>query len=108
MSVFVVCVSRDDAYDINKLTQQIYVNIDTNNFLAVDNLALDKPAYQSSTLYNKGATLATDGSRESLFEAGSCTHTKKENKPWWVVDLQNQYYVDVVVLTNRGDDCCCK
>ena len=31
----------------------------------------------------------------------SCTHTKKENKPWWRVDLGKEEQVSEVYIVNR-------
>ncbi|XP_045201856.2 uncharacterized protein LOC123555254 [Mercenaria mercenaria] len=40
------------------------------------NLALHKPAYQSSVDYNGPANLAVDGNKTKNYYKGSCTHTK--------------------------------
>ncbi|XP_050992944.1 uncharacterized protein LOC127181948 [Labeo rohita] len=69
------------------------------------NLALGAKAVQSST-YNHlaGAEHAVDGSKESNFLLGSCTHTA-DNDPWWRVDLKEVRKVTRVSITNRGDCC---
>ena len=60
------------------------------------NVALGKPAIQSSTIthFNRplGASLAVDGNRDVSLSAGSslsCTHTFNEVSPWWRVDLKD-------------------
>ena len=75
------------------------------------NLALSKPAFQSSTWYGIDghgyyAPLVVDGNPETDFYGGrSCSNT--DDKPggsnWLVVDLQQQFNISHVVLTNRGD-----
>uniref|UniRef100_A0A670J2A7 Fucolectin tachylectin-4 pentraxin-1 domain-containing protein n=1 Tax=Podarcis muralis TaxID=64176 RepID=A0A670J2A7_PODMU len=74
--------------------------------LEVSNVALTGEALQSST-YNPlgGAMNAIDGSLVGVFTEGSCTHTDYESNPWWTVDLQAQYQVAHVSITNR-EDCC--
>ena len=77
------------------------------------NLALRKPAWQSSSHpydeyygLNPTADLAVDGNMSSMYSDRSCTHTLHEDpKPWWTVDLQGEYLVTEVVITNRGDCC---
>ena len=77
------------------------------------NLALNKPAWQSSThpydeYYGLDplATLAVDGDMSSMYSDRSCTHTLHEDpRPWWTVDLLQEYMVTEVVITNRGDCC---
>ncbi|XP_070564998.1 pentraxin fusion protein-like [Ptychodera flava] len=73
-----------------------------------NNVAVRKPAFQSS-LYRKstpaGPENAVDGNTDSNWSSRSCTHTVKEQSPWWKVDLQDIYKVDKVVITNRGDCC---
>ena len=31
---------------------------------------------------------------------GSCTKTKKEEQPWWIVDLEYDYQIAKVEITN--------
>ena len=75
---------------------------------ASENLALNKPAWKSSTYahtYVPTADKAVDGNAADNFNGKSCTHTKEEQRPWWVVDLGAEYLVSDVVITNRGDCC---
>ena len=72
------------------------------------NVALNRPAYQSSTLQNAyylAAAVAVDGNSNNNAHAKSCTHTILEQSPWWVVDLGRNYTIDHVKVTNRGDCC---
>lgn len=48
---------------------------------------------------------AIDGNRDSVFFHGSCTHTKAQLNPWWRVDLLDDYIIDHITITNRGDCC---
>uniref|UniRef100_A0A3P9ADP9 Fucolectin tachylectin-4 pentraxin-1 domain-containing protein n=1 Tax=Esox lucius TaxID=8010 RepID=A0A3P9ADP9_ESOLU len=70
------------------------------------NLALKGKAAQSSSPFQNGrAFKAIDGDRDSHYDSGSCTQTKKDTNPWWRVDLKGLYRVRSVSLTNRGDCC---
>ncbi|XP_039973392.1 uncharacterized protein si:ch211-215k15.4 [Xiphias gladius] len=71
------------------------------------NVALRGKATQSDRYEHMfgSAYSAIDGNRESLFAAGSCTHTDEQTNPWWRVDLLESYIVTSVTVTNRGDCC---
>uniref|UniRef100_A0A8C9U2I8 Fucolectin tachylectin-4 pentraxin-1 domain-containing protein n=1 Tax=Scleropages formosus TaxID=113540 RepID=A0A8C9U2I8_SCLFO len=70
------------------------------------NLALKGTATQSSQYNAAGAAgKAIDGKRNAKFSYHSCTHTERDSKPWWKVDLHNVYAVTSVTITNRGDCC---
>eukprot|EP00058_Branchiostoma_floridae_P027354 XP_002612845.1 hypothetical protein BRAFLDRAFT_118409 [Branchiostoma floridae] len=71
------------------------------------NIALNRPATQSSTKYQGAAGRAVDGDVSPRYAENSCTHTAKESNPWWQVDLGKSQCVDRVVVTNR-EDCCSK
>ena len=73
--------------------------------LPLGNLALKKPARQSSTYGGAVAGRAVDGISKTAFRSGSCTHTKKELRPWWRVDLGKKVLVKLVTVLNRGDCC---
>ena len=77
------------------------------------NLALNKPAWQSSTKpysdfygFEPAAGFAVDGDKSPMYWVGSCSHTEEDRpKAWWIVDLEGEYMVTEVVITNRGDCC---
>ncbi|XP_077432882.1 fucolectin-like [Vanacampus margaritifer] len=69
------------------------------------NLAMNGKACQSSRYGNGSPQRAIDGSRASNWAHKSCTHTKKQMKPWWRLDLQKMYKIDIVTITNRRDCC---
>uniref|UniRef100_A0A8C9VI42 Fucolectin tachylectin-4 pentraxin-1 domain-containing protein n=1 Tax=Scleropages formosus TaxID=113540 RepID=A0A8C9VI42_SCLFO len=72
----------------------------------IKNLALKGTATQSSQYNAAGAAgKAIDGKRNAKFSDHSCTHTERDSKPWWKVDLHNVYTVTSVTITNRGDCC---
>jgi hypothetical protein len=73
-------------------------------YVPVVNVALKGVASQSSLNGYGNAHNAIDGNRESDYYKGSCTHTAKETKPWWRVDLLDVTRVTAVSITNRGDD----
>ena len=69
------------------------------------NLALDKPAWQSSTVGNHVAVKALDGNTRPNLWHDSCTHTMHDDNPWWIVDLQSEHVITEVQITNRLDCC---
>ncbi|XP_063797417.1 uncharacterized protein LOC134958626 [Pseudophryne corroboree] len=72
-----------------------------------DNLAFRGITSQSSTYDKFGASEnAIDGSSNTKYMAGHCSHTDLDIEPWWRVDLTKVYNVTKVMITNRGD--CCK
>ena len=86
-----------------------YVSVTTTTEFVSDsrNLVLKKPAWQSSNYSHDGlAHEAVDGDpSNNFFKDYSCTHTQGDPIPWWTVDLQGEYLVTEVVITNRGDCC---
>ena len=70
-----------------------------------ENLALNKPALQSSVYKLGFAKKAVDGNMDTNYLHHSCSHTLRQRGAWWVVDLQSEYVIDEVVITNRGDCC---
>ena len=67
------------------------------------NIALNKPARQSSTEYGGTASRAVDGNRNSDYYNESCAGTLYNESPWLIVDLQSTYSVREVVLTSVRD-----
>ena len=74
-------------------------------FLDADNLARGKPTKQSTSGYNGGSGKAVDGNRATGYGHGSCTHTQRQQGPWWRVDLGKSMPIGHVRVTNRGDCC---
>ncbi|XP_075776062.1 uncharacterized protein LOC112547121 [Pelodiscus sinensis] len=74
------------------------------------NLALGRPATQSSTLANTTgqavAGRAVDGKRDGLWEQDSCSQTHRDMEPWWNVDLGGRHYISVVIVKHLEDECC--
>ncbi|KAK2152093.1 hypothetical protein NP493_2529g00006, partial [Ridgeia piscesae] len=58
-----------------------------------ENVALGRPADQSSTWQQFNASLAVDGNANAYFNARSCTATRTEKSPWWTVDLGGERHV---------------
>jgi len=76
------------------------------------NLALNKPASQSSTLTANGiigdAAKAVDGNDEGVFfttpaSNSSVSATDTEFQPWWEVDLEDNYLIENINFYNRTD-----
>jgi len=70
------------------------------------NLALNKPATQSSTSEGGIAARAVDGNTNGDFHmVGSVTHTGWDSAPSWEVDLEGDYYIRQIIVYNRSDCC---
>ncbi|XP_058970157.2 uncharacterized protein [Pocillopora verrucosa] len=68
------------------------------------NLAYKKTTEQSSTNYNGFSSRAVDEVYTPYYDSKSCMHTKKEQNPWWRVDLGREYIVTDVMIVNRYYD----
>ncbi|XP_035674439.1 uncharacterized protein LOC118414482 isoform X3 [Branchiostoma floridae] len=73
--------------------------------IGTTNIALNRPAAQSSDVYGGTAGRAVDGNDNPQWAGGSCTHTANGPNPWWRVDLGSSQAVGRVVVTNRKDCC---
>jgi hypothetical protein len=69
------------------------------------NLALGKPTLQSSVVEEGISSNAVDGNRHPDYSEKSCIQTDNQIESWWRVDLQDDFYVTSVVITNRRDCC---
>ena len=74
--------------------------------LARVNLALNKPASQSSNYSDASGTYvagkAVDG---NLHSPAGASITGNQNRPWWQVDLGDVYPIDVIDILGRTDCC---
>lgn len=68
------------------------------------NIALLKPANQSTTVRGGAAANGNDGEFTTVHDGRRCTETQKEVSPWWTVNLLRPYTIGVVRVTTRG--CC--
>jgi len=59
---------------------------------------------QSSTAHGGVAERAIDGNSDKWWNSSSCTHTDRENNPWWEVDLGMPHKIEAVLIANRGED----
>ena len=68
-----------------------------NGIFAQENIALNKPALQSSSQhYTYGASYAVDG------DNGTMSTTKLETNPWWRVDLESEKYISKIKINYAG------
>ncbi|XP_052695228.1 fucolectin-like [Crassostrea angulata] len=75
------------------------------NMTVLSNLAIDKPATQSTTYRDYNATNAVDGNRGTNVGVDKCAYTDHgDSNPWWRVDLQAVYNITSVRILNRGID----
>lgn len=69
------------------------------------NLALGRPASQSSTYEVGSAARAVDGNTGGAWSSGSVSHSLFDASAWWQVDLGELRRIDLVQLWNRTDCC---
>jgi hypothetical protein len=67
------------------------------------NVALGKPAVQSSEYGYLGASVAVDGNTDGRWAESTTTHTNLQSSPWWEVDLGSAVAVDSIEVWNRTD-----
>ncbi|VVH67459.1 hypothetical protein BSPLISOX_2011, partial [uncultured Gammaproteobacteria bacterium] len=80
----------------------------TNTNVGTVNLALGKPATQSSNYYETDryqAPQAVNGDTRGVWYTNSITHTKYEQGAWWQVDLGGQKNIKQIIIYNRTDCC---
>ena len=75
------------------------------NAPSTTNLALGRPATQSSDYQANPAMRAVDGNTNGVLANGSTTHTLNNPQEWWQVDLGGLRRIDLVQLWNRTDCC---
>ncbi|MFO0696186.1 MAG: discoidin domain-containing protein [Polyangiales bacterium] len=73
--------------------------------LSPSNVALGRPAYQSSVGWGGSPSRAVDGNTDGNYGSSSVTHTNLDQNAWWQVDLQRSRHVQRVVVHNRTDCC---
>lgn len=80
------------------------VEVEAYSPIGSTNVALGRPATQSSTLYTSAAA-AVDGNTNGNFGSASTTHTDFTAQPWWQVDLGSVQNIGSIKLWNRTDCC---
>ena len=92
---------RAVATDDDGATRETTISITVRSTpITSDNIALNKPAIQSSTRFNGPASRAVDGNTRG----NSFTHTDLE-RGWWRVDLENEYDINTINVFNRTNCC---
>jgi len=71
----------------------------------LQNVALNKPASQTSVGWNGIASRGVDGRISGTWGHGTCTHSATNIYNEWSVNLLDQYTVNSVVIYNRRDCC---
>jgi hypothetical protein len=71
--------------------------------VATRNLAVNRPATQSSTGWSGDAFRAVDGNTDGNYYAASVTHTMDDVNAWWQVDLGTIESLGTVEVFNRTD-----
>jgi hypothetical protein len=98
-------IGRSARYLRVQLRGTDYLSLAEVEVYATPNLALHKPATQSSTSNRAPAGRAVDGDLTGRFEGASVTHTRLDVQPWWQVDLGTPQAIGRVLLYNRTDCC---
>ncbi|XP_025079431.1 fucolectin-like [Pomacea canaliculata] len=70
---------------------------------SLENVALLKPARQSSDYSSSTADKAVDGDTDGVRYNGHCSTTNQTVNSWWKVDLMGLYTISHVELFNRID-----
>ncbi|XP_067679611.1 uncharacterized protein [Haliotis asinina] len=73
---------------------------------ASENIALSKPVSSSHNSYGGVPERGNDGNDNAVYSGNSCVlgqTTPADPLPWWQINLQAQYCVEVVAVTNRVD-----
>ncbi len=88
----------------NSLGHQAYqtFSLITNSLNQKQNIALGKKAFQSSLSpysTHEGPNGAINGFKTGKFGF----HTDFQDNPWWMVDLENIYEIDALIIYNRLD-----
>ena len=63
------------------------------------NLALNKRAFQKSSFKERWAGKAVDGNNGDASKE-FCSDTEIEKDPWWIVDLESEYKITAVKITD--------
>jgi hypothetical protein len=100
-------------YPINATGRYVRVQLRGTNPLSLaevqvygrNNLALRKPATQSSLQNDAVAARGVDGNSDGNYQNGSVTHTTSTAGAWWQVDLGAAQSLREIVLSNRTDCC---
>ena len=99
-----------DVQDVNKQFTSYFQELNIRSvhqcFYFLDNLALSGLASQSSTGSQGLASYAVDGIRDGNYFQYSCTHTQREDNPFWYVSFEpDSVKVSKVRISNRLDCC---
>ncbi|XP_035696652.1 uncharacterized protein LOC118430053 [Branchiostoma floridae] len=108
-----IMYAKDSHYNADEITGAFYVleygvwrkSPDVKISCTAENVALGKPASQSSTDGSHVAASAVDGDKGTSVPGNQCTLTNPEDGPWWQVDLEKDWPVGSVRVLNRGDCC---
>ncbi|NOT59757.1 MAG: hypothetical protein HOP19_05975 [Acidobacteria bacterium] len=71
----------------------------------ITNVALNRTAAQSSTVYGGTANRAVDGNTNGNWGNNSVTHTNADAQAWWQVDLGSVATIETINVWNRTDCC---
>lgn len=98
--------------DGNRTLSLSEVQVLNLNPVLFPNVALNKPATQSSTAYGGDASRAVDGNLSGSFGDNSTTHTADAANGWtagtpvfWEVDLQGDFSINEITVGGRTDCC---
>ena len=96
-------ITNQTTFKEKKITDFIYTGIGST-----ENVALHKPANQSSTYSDAVAGRAVDGITKTDHDKseGGCTATDgRTNEEWWMVNLGKPYAIINITIFNRDGSC---
>lgn len=77
--------------------------VSVTSTLGDDNLTINGTASQSSTAYEGEASRAIDQNTNGVYSGNSVSHTGKTIDEWWMVSLDDSYYINEIIVHNRTD-----
>lgn len=109
--IFASCIypnfKKDSLFE--ELNKGYSVNSSCNNYDFIADKLIDvaknKKATQSSVSQFSKFDDASRACRDDLIIDDYAFHTQEENNPWWMIDLEEEYQIESIVITNRIKYC---
>ncbi|CAB9528663.1 F5/8 type C domain [Seminavis robusta] len=92
---------RERRYTVQAALDTLMSLAPVNENLSYGNVALCKPATQSTIAQEQVASHAVDG----IIDSPNISHTECEENPWWHVELESPHQIYTIAIVNR-QDCC--
>ncbi|MED7949980.1 galactose-binding domain-containing protein, partial [Streptomyces sp. BE303] len=96
-------IFASDGVHYNRAVQEWFADRQWKAVFNQTNVALGRPATQSSTWGGASAALAVDGNTNGRFFSGSVTHTNSDANAWWQTDLGGVTPINNIKINSRTD-----